>query len=174
MLLKKEIKLRLIGGPGSGKTYISHKLKKVLNIEPLDLDKIFWKISDDGYLQKNDYISRDEKLNSILNNNNWIIDGVYINFWAAPTFEKADYILVLRISKLTQLFRIIKRFITRKITDHKPKESFSDLKNLILWSFKYDNDLEKFIKENSYSKKIIFIHNKNDLNKFLSKLEEYK
>lgn len=174
MGIKKEIKLRLIGGPGCGKTYISQKLKKYLNITPLDLDKIFWKISKSGYLEKNDRILRNKNLDLILNNNSWIIEGVYISPWTINTFEKSDYILILQVNKLTQIFRIIKRFILRKITKYRPKENFSDLKNLISWSFKYDQDLKEFINKNNYSKKIVFIYDEKDLNNFFNKIEEYK
>ena len=161
------LKIRIIGSPGSGKTYISNILSKELNIKTTDLDNIFWNVSSTGNRIKNDYINRESRLNSILLNNSWIIEGVYINPWTFPTFYEADYILVIKTNKWTQYYRLIKRFFIRKFTNYKPKETLKDFKNLISWSFQYQKDLDDFISNNAYSNKIIIIKTSKDFNDFL-------
>lgn len=161
------LKIRIIGSPGSGKTYTSNILSKELNIKTTDLDNIFWNISLTGNRIKNDYINRESRLNSILLNNSWIIEGVYINPWTFPTFCKADYILVIKTNKWIQYYRLFKRFFIRKFTNYKPKETLKDFKNLISWSFQYQKDLDDFISNNAYSNKIIIIKTSKDLNDFL-------
>ena len=161
------LKIRIIGSPGSGKTYTSNILSKELNIKTTDLDNIFWNISSTDNRIKNDYINRESRLNSILLNKSWIIEGVYINPWTFPTFCEADYILVIKTNKWTQYYRLIKRFFIRKFTNYKPKETLKDFKNLISWSFQYQKDLDNFIYTNSYSNKIIIIKTSKDLNDFL-------
>ncbi|WP_330111774.1 hypothetical protein VSU16_03170 [Cetobacterium somerae] len=166
----KNLKIRIIGSPGSGKTYISSFLSKELNIKTTDLDNIFWNTSSTGNRIKNDYINRESRLNLILLNNSWIIDGVYINSWTFSTFSEADYILVIKTNKWTQYYRLFKRFFIRKFTNYRPKETLKDFKNLISWSFQYQIDLDNFIYTNSYSNKIIIIKTYKDLNYFLKLL----
>lgn len=166
----KNLKIRIIGSPRSGKTYISNFLSKELNIKTTDLDNIFWNTSSTGNRIKNDYINRESRLNLILLNNSWIIDGVYINSWTFSTFSEADYILVIKTNKWTQYYRLFKRFFIRKFTNYRPKETLKDFKNLISWSFQYQIDLDNFIYTNSYSNKIIIIKTYKDLNYFLKLL----
>ena len=45
MLIKKEentFKIRILGVPGSGKSFFSNQLKEQFQIEHFDLDDIFW------------------------------------------------------------------------------------------------------------------------------------
>ncbi|MGL4866282.1 MAG: hypothetical protein ACRC3I_02605 [Cetobacterium sp.] len=161
------LKIRIIGSPGSGKTYISKILSKELNIKTTDLDNIFWNTSSTGNRVKNDYINRESRLNSILLNNSWIIDGVYITSWTFSTFSEADYILITKTNKWTQYYRLFKRFLIRKFTSYRPKETLKDFKNLISWSFQYQKALDNFISNNSYPNKIIILKTSKDLNIFL-------
>ena len=161
------LKIRIIGSPGSGKTYISNILGKKLNIKTIDLDDIFWKTSSTGNRIKNDYVNRESTLNSILLDDSWIIEGVYINSWTFFTFSEADYILVIKTNKWIQYYRLFKRFFIRKFTNYKPKETLKDFKNLIFWSFQYQKDLDDFISNNSYKNKIIIIKTSKDFNNFL-------
>lgn len=164
------LKIRIIGSSGSGKTYISNILSKELNIKTTDLDNIFWNTSSTGNRLKNDYINRESRLNSILLNNSWIIEGVYINPWTFRTFSEADYILVIETNKCNQYYRLFKRFFIRKFTNYRPKETLKDFKNLISWNFQHQKNLNNFIYTNSYSNKIITIKTSKDLNDFLKLL----
>ena len=164
------LKIRVIGSPGSGKTYISNILSKELKIKTTGLDNIFWNTSSTGKRIKNDYTNRESRLNSILLNNSWIIEGVYINPWTFPTFSEADYILVIKTNKWTQYYRLFKRFFIRKFNNYNPKETLKDFKNLISWSFQYQKDLDNFIYTNPYSNKITTIKTPKDFNNFLKLL----
>ncbi|MBC2850345.1 DNA topology modulation protein FlaR [Cetobacterium sp. 8H] len=163
-----KLKIRIVGSPGSGKTYISNIISKKLNTKAIDLDEIFWNMSSTGNRIKNDYLNRESELNSILLNTSWIIEGVYINPWTFPTFSEADYILVIKTNKWTQYYRLFKRFFIRKFTNYRPKETLKDFKNLISWSFQYQKNLDDFIFNNSYSNKIITIKTSKDLTNFLN------
>jgi len=66
-------KIIVIGPGGSGKSYFSKELSKILNIPVFHLDNIFWN-------KNKTHISRDEfdvRLNEILNEESYIIDGDY-------------------------------------------------------------------------------------------------
>ena len=66
-------KIIVIGCPGSGKSTFSKKLNKITNIELIHLDILFWN-SDKTTVPKNIFL---ERLNSVLNKEQWIIDGDY-------------------------------------------------------------------------------------------------
>jgi len=131
-------KIHIIGGPGSGKTYCANKLSKKLNIKNYDLDNIFWDKSVNKYGIKNSKDKRQAELNKILNKKQYILEGVYY-FWLKDSFKQADLIVILNTSVCLRDYRIIKRFIKRKLGIIKSKkETLIDLVNLIRWNHKYD------------------------------------
>lgn len=71
--MNKMKKIIVIGPGGSGKSYFSKELSKILNIPLFHLDNIFWN-------ENKEHISRvefDIRLNEILKNDLYIIDGDY-------------------------------------------------------------------------------------------------
>ena len=132
------MKIRIIGNSGSGKSYWAKKLSKEYNIRHYDLDHIVWNNNSETYGIKNSQENRDEMLNEILKQDNWIIEGVYYN-WCQSTFEQADYILVLQVPRRVYCYRILKRFFKRKIgLKKKKKESLKSLKELLCWTKKWE------------------------------------
>ncbi|OEF98817.1 hypothetical protein BHF71_10850 [Vulcanibacillus modesticaldus] len=89
------VKIHIIGGPGSGKSYIGEELSKNLNINRYDLDDIFWDNKSKTYGNRNSSEKRNRDLEKILKEQSWIIEGVYFS-WLNESFNKADYIFVLK------------------------------------------------------------------------------
>ena len=87
------MKIHIIGCSGSGKTYLAGALSEKYNIPHFDLDDIQWDNNADGYGVKMPVEKRTELLNNILDNENWIIEGVYYA-WVGKCFEDADKIYV--------------------------------------------------------------------------------
>ncbi len=71
------MKIHIIGRSGSGKSFLAEKLSKELGIPHFDLDELQWDNNLDSYNVKRDPVERDRLLCDVLNNNNWIIEGVY-------------------------------------------------------------------------------------------------
>ena len=69
-------KIHIIGGPGSGKSYIAKIVSEKLAIPHLDLDDIFWDKSP-GYGNKADEETRNAELEHFLAQPTWIVEGVY-------------------------------------------------------------------------------------------------
>jgi hypothetical protein len=70
----------------------------------------------------------------------WVIEGVYYR-WLKPSFERADIIFVLYANVYLRDWRILKRFVTRKLGFIQTKrETLLDLYRLIEWNHKYDVD----------------------------------
>lgn len=134
------MKIHILGGPGSGKSYAAKKLSHSLKVPYYDLDDLYWDKKANRYGVKTPQKIRDKKLKAIIKKNNWIIEGVYYE-WTHDSFSKADFIIVLKSGVYTRAWRILKRFILRKLGFVKTKkESLKDFIKLFKWNYTFDND----------------------------------
>ena len=135
-----KMKIHIIGGPGSGKTYLADKLSAKYGIRHYDLDDLQWDNSSDAYGTKRDPRQRDELLDAILSNDDWIIEGVYYA-WCKRCFADADKIYLLSAPRYKYRYRIIRRFIRRKLGFEKGKrETVASLRALLSWADKYQRE----------------------------------
>ena len=153
------MKIRIIGNTGSGKTFFARSLSQKYGIQSFDLDDIFWQNTGAFSGEKRPPEKRDALLNIILQNEDWIIEGVYYS-WCQNTFEDADVIYVLKTSLWICRLRIIKRFFLRKLGIEKGrKESFSSICALFKWSKKFKNknlpEIEEILEK--YKNKTVFL-----------------
>ncbi|MBE6738915.1 MAG: DNA topology modulation protein FlaR [Ruminococcaceae bacterium] len=159
------MKIHIIGCSGSGKTYLAKALSEKYNITHFDLDDIQWDNTADGYGVKMPIEKRTELLNKILENDSWIIEGVYYA-WVGDCFRDADKIYVLDISKRVYTYRIIKRAIKRKLGLEKgKKETLKSVYNLLKWTDTFQNksmpEIRKILAE--YPSKTVWLRNKRDV-----------
>ena len=131
------MKIHIIGGPGSGKTFLAEKLSKELGISHFDLDDLQWDNKSASYGVKRSPDERDRLLNNVLSHNDWIIEGVYYA-WCQQCFADADRIYVLNVPRYKYRYRIIRRFVRRKLGLEKgKKENLKSLRELLKWADKY-------------------------------------
>jgi len=133
-------KIHIIGGPGSGKSYLARRLSADLGHPSHDLDDLFWDNSAESYGTRAKPEVRDQKLQELLQLPRWIIEGVY-HQWLDESFRLADTIIVLSPFVCVRDWRILKRFVMRKLrlTGGK-RETFKDLVALLRWNHGYDGD----------------------------------
>ena len=165
--------IHIIGGRGSGKTYLAGALSEKYNIPHYDLDDIQWDNTADGYGVKTPVEKRTELLNNILENEDWIIEGVYYA-WVGKCFEDADKIYVLDIPKRVYTYRIIKRTIKRKLGLEKgKKETFKSVYNLLKWTDTFQNKSMVEIKKilSAYPEKTIWLRSSKDAQKVINEKE---
>ena len=163
------MKIHIIGCSGTGKTYLAKKLSKKYNIQHYDLDDIQWDNSADEYGLKMPVNKREELLKQILIQESWIIEGVYYA-WVTESFQMADVIYVLDFPSYIYKYRIIIRFIKRKLGIEKGKnETFKSVYNLLKWTNKYQNnnlkEIKKILKE--YESKVIWISDSREIDKII-------
>ena len=99
-----------------------------------------------------------------------IIDGVYYA-WVQKSFEDADIIYVLDMPKRLYRFRIIKRFVKRKIGLEKgKKETLKSVYNLLKWTNTFQNTNMKEIISilESHKEKVIYIKNKKEIDRIIT------
>ena len=163
------MKIHIIGCSGTGKTYLAKKLSNKYNIPRYDLDNIYWDNSSEKYETKTEFEKRDKLLQKILEKDSWIIEGIYYK-WLEQSFKNADIIYILDLPKYIYKFRIIKRFIKRKLRlEAGKKETLKSLLNLLKWTDKFQNEnMKEIIKIfEKYKEKVHFIKNKNEIKKIL-------
>ncbi len=90
-------KIHVLGGPGSGKTYVASLLSEASGIPHFPLDDLFWDPDSRPYVRTNPEI-RNSRLSEILGRESWIIEGAYTSKWARQCFREADIIFFMRPS----------------------------------------------------------------------------
>lgn len=163
------IRIHIIGGSGSGKSYISEQISNKFNIPHFDLDNIFWDNNAVEYGVKTPEAERDNKLKKIVEQPSWIIEGVYFK-WVELSFEMADKIFVLNTPLSMQEERIWSRYEKRKLGEvsSAKKETLQTVKDLINWNKNYNlNYIPNFIRDNEYKSKIIQLESSEDIFKYL-------
>ena len=151
------MKIHIIGGPGSGKTFLAEKLSAQLGIPHYDLDALQWDNTSLRYGTKRDAQERDALLREILQKDDWIIEGVYYA-WCGQSFEDADRIYLLSVPRYQYRYRIIRRFFRRKLGLEKgKKETLKSLSDLLKWAGKFQRtnlvEIRKLLK--AYPDKVI-------------------
>lgn len=165
-------KIHMIGGPGSGKTYIAAKLSKMLGVPKHDLDSIFWDQDSEYFGSQTPPVKRVEMLKKVLSEDKWIIEGVYYS-WLEESFRHADYIFVFKTNVFVRDWRIVKRFMLRKakLASSPRKENLKTLIDFLKWNHQYDgNNLVEAIKMmKPYKDKVIILTKSEDIFKLFIK-----
>ena len=163
------MKIHIIGCSGSGKTYLANALAKKYNIPHFDLDDIQWDNNAEGYGTKRPLEERNALLQEILNNNEWVIEGVYYA-WVQQSFDEADKIYVLDMPRYLYKSRIIVRSIKRKLGIQQGKrETLKSVYNLLKWTETFRNKNLKEIKTilDKYENKVIWLSSKKDVSEII-------
>ena len=131
------MKIHIIGGPGSGKSFLAKELSKRYGIPHYDLDDLFWDNEAGRYGTKRDPQERDAMLDRILQEKDWIIEGVYYA-WCLRCFEDADKIYLLDVPRHQYRHRILRRFIRRKLAlEDGKRETLKSVSELLRWADHY-------------------------------------
>lgn len=164
--IKEVSKISIIGGPGTGKSTLSKKLSKVLNLPVYHLDSFNYK---DNWIER-DKLKRDEMILNIINNEKWITDGTYRST-LSERLKKSDLVIFLDYTTLAKLKGIILRYIKGKgkekedIPGCKERMNLNFIRFTLEWNKKKRKNILNYLDNIDKSKVLVFKRRK-DLNKW--------
>ncbi|MFK9090899.1 AAA family ATPase [Bacillus salipaludis] len=164
-------KIHIIGSVGSGKTTLARTLSTKLNIPFYELDNVVWKRCELGDIRRtND--ERDEYLNTIIQTDAWILEGVH-HEWVSQSFQNADWIIFLDTDFSKRKYRITKRFILQKLRLEKVnyKPSLKMFQKMFHWNAYFENHSKpkilKFL--GKYNDKVIILKDNVEIEKYFKR-----
>ena len=159
-------KIIVIGPSGAGKSEFSRKLNRLLNVPLYHLDNIFWN-KDKTHITRDEF---DIRLNEILKNDEWIIDGDYSRTYDIR-IQNADTIFFLNYDLKTCLNGVESRIGTKREDIPWVEEEFDP--SFKEWIINWFNDTlpkVKFLLEKYKNKNIVIFKNRNEANDYLKEL----
>ncbi|USN45433.1 MAG: hypothetical protein H6502_05280 [Candidatus Woesearchaeota archaeon] len=139
-------KFHIIGGPGSGKSYLGKELSKLLKINYYNLDKIYY-----GYSNNSERI---KELNKIIGKKEWIIEGHWCD-WVKKGFASSNTIIFLDLRLLKRDLNLFKRLFKRTFNLEKGRKlNFGDFVEMLKLSHQWNRvEINKTVEK--YSNKTI-------------------
>jgi adenylate kinase family enzyme len=169
--LEKRIpeKIHIIGSVGSGKTTLAKELSSKFTIPFHELDNVVWIRHKSGDIRRTEK-ERKEYLNTIIQSERWIIEGVHNEDWVADSFRNADLIIFLDTKYSIRIYRIIKRFLFQKLLLEKSnyKPTMKIFFKMFKWN-KYFEDVGKpnfFYEFGVYRNKLLVANNKRSITSY--------
>ncbi|WP_238652409.1 hypothetical protein [Paenibacillus piscarius] len=160
------IRIRIIGGCGSGKTYIAKLLAGTYGIPYYETDNFVWDRSGDNI--RNTPETRDAQLARTVASESWIIEGVH-HKWGMESFREADLIFLILPNAYIQDARVIRRFVRTRLglEQGNYKQTFKGLRKMLFeWNrgFRKESIPEILELTEPYrAKRIIVRHNREIL-----------
>ena len=156
-------RIHIIGAPGSGKTTYARKLAISKKLPLHHLDEIYHDNSG-SISRKRSESERTRMAQKIATTENWITEGASFSDWVNPILKRATEIHIVSPSRITRVWRQIKRYIQRKLGVEQTtyKETLRGLLSGIKWTWNYDKDtLPIILKKIPKRTKIYKIHKKD-------------
>ena len=165
-------KIAIIGCAGSGKTTLALHLKKKFQLPIYHLDQYFWKPN----WQRPNIEEFIQTHNELCEQDEWIIDGIYIRF-LFPRMYHADMIIFLDLPRYNCMWNIFKRLIfyygkVRPDSADNCPERFDIGFLKWVWNFnkRYRNNILNLLNEFKIDKQIYIFRSIKEINLFIEQL----
>ena len=158
-------RIYIIGGLGSGKSFLSKKLSEKSGLEYFEMDKIVFKESK---FEERTEQERNVIFENILKKDNWILEGTFTEEWIVPGLSRATKIIYLSTLPSLRLFRFMKRIIKQGI--HKQNNLLNRIKLVLGFKHKEWNRTAEKYKQllEPFKSKVITLRSKKEVNDFMS------
>lgn len=165
------MRLFIIGAAGSGKTTLAKYLSGELHVQAINLDDLFWNNSLNKYGVRRDETERNRMLDEEISKSSWIIEGAYIA-WPIKAIKASDRIIHVDTPKFVTNYRILKRFIKRKLRIEKQtkKETLRGVLELIKWNNNQIKEIAKLVNALKQEKQVDAVRNGRDICQLKEKL----
>jgi adenylate kinase family enzyme len=163
-------KILIIGSGGAGKSTLANRLGKLLQIEVLHLDKLYWHA---GWVEtpKSEWRQTVEQL---LKRDAWIMDGNYSGTLDIR-LEACDTIIFLDIARTICVWRVLKRAVMyRNRSRPDMAEGCREKLDLefILWIWNYPRrsrpKIVRMLESKREEKRIVRLRSQSEIESFLS------
>jgi adenylate kinase family enzyme len=165
-------KILIIGSGGSGKSTLAAQLGKLLKIEVLHLDKLYWRA---GWVETPKAEWR-QTVEQLLQRDAWIMDGNYSGTLDIR-LEACDTVIFLDIARTICLWRVLKRAVMyRNSSRPDMAEGCHEKLNLefILWIWNYPrrtrHKIVRMLESNSEEKRVVWLRSQSEVESFLAAL----
>jgi hypothetical protein len=116
---RRDVRLYITGGPGSGKTRAAREVAAALSVPVHGLDDVVWDNRDGHRDHRRPEAARDEAVRRIAAEPAWIVEGTYFQGWLRPILERADCVVILATPRRRRLVRLVRRhFLERSPLRH--------------------------------------------------------
>jgi adenylate kinase family enzyme len=131
----------------SGKSTLGRRLSLELDIPVYELDNVVWHRHESGDIRNSPEV-RDKEFNRIIDQKEWIIEGVH-HTWTGRGFQEADIIIFLDAPIAVRNWRILKRFTVQKLRLQKEnyKQTWSMLKKMYQCNYQFEKNSKPEILE---------------------------
>lgn len=161
-------KIIIIGCSGSGKSTLAKKLHKITNLPLYHLDNIWWK-EDKTHIERSEF---DLKLEEILKQDEWIIDGDYSRTYEVR-IKESDTIIFLDYSLEDCLLGIKTRIGTKRSDIPFTEDELDpDLEKQVMERYKINKELILLLKGKYPNKNWIILNNRKEADEWVKKCEE--
>ncbi len=164
------MKIDIIGSVGSGKTTLAKKLSQIYHMPCYEKDEIVWVRDEAGDYKRNDE-ERDSLFQSILDQEDWIVEGSPRKV-LQESMEEAELIIFLDPPSMTRLKRIIYRWLRQRSGKEAYKfyPSLKALRQYIKWHCQFNRDKKKILDSLSiHSSKLIICRTSKEAEEVIQK-----
>ena len=167
-------KVLIIGSGGAGKSTFARRLGKILKLEVIHLDALYWNA---GWVEtpKPEWA---ERVAELVKRDAWIMDGNY-----SGTFDlrlkACDTVVFLDMPRLVCLWRVLKRLLIYRNRSRPDMAAGCYEKfnwEFILWVWNYPKrtrpKILAWMRENSGSKKVVWLHSPAEAERYLNRVRD--
>lgn len=167
------MKIYIVGSVGSGKTTIARKIAASLQIPHFETDNFVWTRNPAGDI-RNEINIRNQLFTNALKQNEWVIEGVHID-WTDEALRLADHIIFLDIPVKQRTFRIIRRYIRQllKLEKANYKPSFTIFRKMFQWNKYFEKQMKPvfLLKFKAFDTKVHYLRTNEEVDGWFRQLK---